>query len=118
MPGQLRRNGEDQIQMAIAAALDAAGVLWMHTPNEGRCSIQEAKRRKARGVKAGVPDVLIFTPPYSYNGAALELKAPKGRASAEQQDWLDRLSDAGWATAVVYGLDEAREKLREWGYLR
>ena len=117
-----RDNPEERIQIAVACALDAAGVLWMHCPNEGRCSKAEGARRKSRGVKAGVPDVLIFDPPPWdgpwYRGAALELKAERGSASAEQREWMARLATLGWATAIVKGEAEAMAQLRAWGYIR
>lgn len=118
---------EDEIQIELASRLDAAGILWCHVPNEGRCSKREGGRRKARGVKAGVPDFLIFDPPPASEsefaggraGAALEIKREDESPSAwkpHQRKWAADLAARGWATAVAYGLDAALAQLRAWGY--
>lgn len=108
------------MQISLASRLDEAGLLWCHVPNEGKCSAREGGRRKSRGVKAGVPDILIFdAPPQLHSmfvGAAIELKTQTGTVSPEQSVWLARLAAAGWATAVCRSEDEAVAQLRAWGY--
>ncbi len=115
-----RRNDEELIQLEVAAMLDAAGIRWCHVPNEGKCSPREGARRKRRGVKAGIPDILIFDPPPAWAGrrvgAALELKTPRGRLTPEQGEWLQYLEARYWVTAIARGADDAREILRAWGY--
>jgi len=88
-------------------------LVFCHPPNE--------KNRKGPprvGVRAGLPDLLIFTPPLgqvgrfgqviSYVGAAIELKRTHGgRVTPEQIRWLEDLRDVGWATALCEGADEA-----------
>jgi len=111
---------EETIQEAVARALDHAGVRWCHVPNGEHRDMRTARRLKRNGVKAGVPDVLIFESPPNMPmavGAALELKTERGRASRVQQDWLEALRVNLWEVAVVYGVDEAAAKLREWGYV-
>jgi hypothetical protein len=113
------RHVEDDIQRAIAQRLDALKLLWCHVPNGGKRNMLEAKRMKSHGVKPGVPDVLIFDSPpnrLGAKGAALELKAPGGKTSPEQRGWLHELDQAGYATAVAVGLDEAHAQLDAWGY--
>jgi hypothetical protein len=110
---------EDDIQRAVAQRLDALGVLWCHTPNGGKRGRVEAARLNGLGVKPGVPDVLIYDPPPnspSAKGAALELKAPKGKPSESQIVWLTKLAARGWETDIAYGLDEAHAILDAWGY--
>ncbi len=113
---------ESVIQMAVARYLDHLGVLWTHCPNGGQRSIVTAKRLRAEGLKAGVPDILIFTRPPKVvpaRGAAIELKREKGgRLSPDQKQWLKDLEDNGWVTAVCCGLDEALAVLKDWGYGR
>jgi hypothetical protein len=59
------------------------------------------------GVKAGVPDFLIFNPAPLAVGTAVELKRKGGRASPEQLAWLAALGRCGWHTKVCYGADDA-----------
>ena len=106
---------ESEDMIALAAWLDQKRLLWCHVPNGGWRPPATAARLKLEGLKPGVPDILIFTPPnafdakgYSYLGVALELKRAKGgRLSAEQARWLDALQNLGWYTVLAIGLDDA-----------
>lgn len=104
-------------QVALARWLDARlPGLWCHVPNE-RSSARQAGRLAVEGVKAGVPDVLIFRrTPEGGAGVAVELKAPSRKAaknptagtSPEQRAWLATLAQEGWKTAVCYSAEEAQ----------
>lgn len=91
-------------------------------PNEGKHKVQYRVKQKRLGVKAGVPDLLIFDPPPTCPdnvGTAIELKRRKGgRVTPEQTDWLNDLKDRGWAVAVCQGATEAIEFLESLGYGR
>jgi hypothetical protein len=121
----LERRPEQAEQVALAKWLDARGVLWCHVPNGGKRSISIARQLKAAGTKAGVPDVLIFTPPPKNPGAhgvAIELKSvkikglPRGQVMAEQERWLNELNHVGWHTTVAWGCEEAMQYLLDLGY--
>ncbi len=115
---------EADIQKEIAKALDEAGLLWTATANGGKRDKRTAASLKAQGLKPGVPDVLIFTPPPSGIGCgmAIELKRDagqgkqRGRLSPHQRIWLEELRTLGWRAEVAYGLDHALEILRAAGY--
>lgn len=124
---------EDEIQIRLVAELRAAGVVFFHTPNEGRVSKRAAAKRKAMGVTAGVPDFVFVTPPHAVPvygdenvggfgarlciAAALEVKSERGRLTDEQRAMLDYMSSKRWAIAVEYGYAAARARLVAWGYL-
>ena len=111
---------EAREQVALAQALDRARLLWCHVPNGGRRDERTARLMRASGVKSGVPDVLIFTPPprlVSARGVALELKAGKGDLGPEQREWLGALGALGWVTVVAWGVDSAVEQLKALGYV-
>lgn len=113
---------EDAEQRALARKLDRAGLRWCHVPNGGRRDRREGRNLRAQGVKAGVPDVLLFErPPLDSRavGVALELKRENGRPSdvrPNQREWLQALSERGWRTHVAYGCDDAVRFLRGLGY--
>lgn len=113
-------NEEDAVQQVVARYLDLAGVLYCHVPNGGYRHPATAARLRSQGVKAGVPDIMVYDAPPRVPGtvgAAMELKRTKGgRVSPAQQAWLRGLANAGWATAVCHGVDEALAMLRDWGY--
>lgn len=129
---------EDAHQIAVAQYLDALGVLWAHVPNEGKRSKVTGGRLKAKGMKAGVPDILIFTTPPDQTidgarvGVAIELKRPGGRGrtlrrwarirgsacTGPQGTWMVDLATQRWSCWVCFGLDEVREVCRWLGYDR
>lgn len=97
---------EDDLQMATARYLDTLNVLWTHVANERKSSPQAGARLKAKGVKSGVPDVLIFEPRGVFVGLAIELKIEPNKPSDNQILWLNNLREKGWATTVCYSIDE------------
>ena len=104
-------------QRMLAKVLDLARLRWCHTPNGGSRNLREAANLKRAGVKAGVPDVLIFTPALrAPRGTALELKVKGGALREEQREWLEALRALGWATVVAYGYEDAIAQLRALGY--
>ena len=108
-------------QIAVVRALKAARLRFFAVPNGGRRSRSEALSLKRSGVVAGVPDLVIVTPPPvgGYVATALEMKREGGRPSdlrPEQRVWLEDLRVLGWACVVGYGARDALGKLRALGY--
>ena len=81
--------------------------LWHHSPNGGSRSASEGHRFKLMGVRAGIPDMLCFAARGPYRGCALELKLPKGRLSAAQNEWLERLDSQGWYAKSAFWYEES-----------
>lgn len=83
---------------------------WMfHTPNGGKRDGITAGQMRALGVKPGVPDLLMPVPSGPNPGLALEFKSATGRASPEQDEWMQHLRDrAGWMVLLVRSAEEAR----------
>lgn len=118
---------EEEEQIVVARWLDLHKVCWFHPANEGMHKVQYRKKQRQMGLKAGVPDFLIFTPPprsdigRGYHvGTAIELKRRDrtNKPTRAQLRWLRRLRDLGWYAAVCYGSGEAIELLEELGYGR
>lgn len=113
---------EQQIQRAVAQHMrrrGAPGVLFWHTPNgahvPGRRGRVQGGIQKSMGVLAGVSDIVAL-----HNGKffALELKAPGGRPTELQLEFLSAVRRNGGFTCVADGLDEALQTLEVWGLLR
>lgn len=100
---------EDDFQKAVARYLDSLGVLWFHCPNEGKVPVQYRAKQKAKGLKSGVLDILIFETRGKFNGLGIELKVGYNKPSDEQKNWLFKLSEKGWQTHWTNSLDEAIE---------
>lgn len=81
--------------------------LLFHIPNGGKRGKAEAARFKAMGVKAGVPDLLLPVPRGGFHGLFIELKAPNGVKSGNQDRWLKALSAQGYSAHLCYGWEKA-----------
>jgi hypothetical protein len=109
---------EFKVQCAVADHLSkrgASGAVWWHTPNGGERNRLDAALFKRQGVKAGIPDILVF---YRSKLYALELKADSGVVSDNQKEMLSALAREGAETGVAYGLNEALAWLEQRGLLR
>lgn len=103
-----RRYAEDDLQMQVAQYCDLKRLLWAHPANERKTSPQAGARLKRKGVKSGVPDVMIYTPNQVFNGLAIELKIGRNKVTANQRQWLDDLGLCNWQTAMCYSFDDAK----------
>lgn len=110
--GKRNKRLEDVEQEQLAQYLDLKGYLWCHpSPNAYRgalarhapqhAAMRAGLRARELGVKAGVPDALIFERVNEHVGVAIELKVGKNKASPEQKLWIKELSERGWLTHVT-----------------
>lgn len=115
-PRQVQRPVQDETheQMIVAEYLDLIGALYCHIPNEGKRSPVTAAILQRMGLKKGAPDLIIFEPRGKYHGLAIEMKAPRGRLSADQRLFLFMLQKRGYATACCHGADEAIKLIRKY----
>lgn len=110
------REGTEQALFAQRLALDprTRALAWSATMTGVNLGIKAAAMRKAQGVRRGVPDWMLYEPggafredggavAYEFVGLALEFKNPngKGRVSADQAWWHQRLRANGWRVEVV-----------------
>lgn len=117
---------EQDIQKAVIAHLRTRGmpgVVFWHTPNGAflggkrnrkGASIQGAVM-KGMGVRAGVSDVIAV---HQGRIFALELKAPGGRPTESQLEFIADMERAGAFTCLAEGIDRAIAVLESWGLLR
>ena len=69
----------------------------------------QGARLKRKGVKKGVPDILIFERIKDAPGAAIELKVGSGKQTPEQKQWQEDLMKRGWKFLCSNDLDEVLE---------
>lgn len=107
---------EHDIQCEVVRRLKehAPEVMFCATVGGVRLSMNQAKRMKAAGYLAGIPDLLFFEPRGEFVGLAIELKAKRGRVSAAQREALRLLRERGWRAIVCTGFDECAAALREY----
>lgn len=88
--------------------------------NPGKLNLKWANLLTMTGFSRGFPDIVVLSKwstsiPIENGcfqlsmgaGLAIELKVGDGRTSKEQIDWLERLSEQGFYSAVCYGSDSA-----------
>ena len=84
-------------------------------PNGGHRNIVTAKKLKAEGVSAGVPDLSLPVPRLDSHGLYVELKRRKGgRLSDEQTWWIAELRRQGYRVEVCRGWDKARAAIETY----
>lgn len=125
---QSKHPTEETEHRMLAQWLDAKGLVWCHpSPNAYRAALRmnphaamrAGIKAKQMGVKAGIPDFLIFSVPQNkpYRGVALELKRLSGAyATPAQLEWLEDLERCGWMASVCYGGMGAIKFLQGLGY--
>ena len=88
-----------------------------HIPNGGKRNIATARRLKAEGVKAGVPDICLPVARCGCHGLYIELKRGKGfRVTELQMAWIQDLAREGYSVHVCVGWEAAARAIE--GYLR
>ena len=101
---------------AMKAQYPALGLMFA-IPNGGKRHIGTARKLKAEGVKAGVPDIFLPHAAGDWLGLFLELKRLKGgKMSETQQNWTRKLREAGYRVETCKGWVEASEAIL--AYLR
>ena len=76
-------------------------------PNGGFRHITTAKKLKAEGVRAGVPDVFLAYPSSFAHGLFIEMKVGKNKPTENQLKWHEKLRAVGYHVAVCYSWTEA-----------
>ncbi len=86
--------------------------LWHHSPNEGKRHVAFKQKLKGMGTQWGWPDIEVFVPPSGFHKPEdwsplfLEVKAKKGKATANQRDIQKRLQRCACRVAEVRSIRE------------
>ena len=93
-------------------------------PNGGLRNKREAARLKRQGVTPGVSDLFLAYPCGSIHGFWIEMKKQRKDFSTPamvhcavtdlQKQWLQRMEDVNYMTAVCYGAHEAIEAIQTY----
>lgn len=107
---------EHALQVRVAAYLEVAlaGVAWWSGVDHGagRLAPSVAGLRKARGVKPGIPDIVVL---WRGRLIGIELKAGAGRVSTEQEALAAEWRAHGATWSVARSLAEVEAALRAAG---
>lgn len=108
---------EDSLTIAVAnyLRLQYPDVLFTHIANERKTSVIHGAKLKRMGVRAGMPDIMIFRSKWEqkyhilYLGLAIELKIGKNKPTDLQAETIGKLEKENWEVAVCYSFDEAKK---------
>jgi hypothetical protein len=108
--------GEHGVQQAIRDFLAAAlpeDCFWSGIDHANAKDALTGALRKARGVRAGLPDFILC-----YRGLfyGIEVKSASGRPSAAQIGVAAGIRRAGGTYVVVRSTAEVEAVLRDWGF--
>lgn len=98
---------EDSDQEAVIEYCEIRGIPIVHIPNEGKRTVSYGAKLRRMGMKKGFPDLFIPKAAKGKHGLFIEMKAPRGRVTAEQDEWLSLLSREGYGAVVCYGFNKA-----------
>ena len=105
-----------------------------HVPNEGYSGVKgraKGQKRHREGVRAGIFDIFVDVPRWgevigeidaypvyaTVPGLRIELKAPGGKMSDAQTDWLNYYREAGYRAKICFSWEEAWEIICDYlGY--
>ena len=110
-----RDQSEDEIHEDVRRMLDVALVApacWTSIEHRNARDAIEGAKRKARGVRAGVPDVLIV---YGRITHYIELKTRTGSLSQSQIEMRAALVAAGAPWALCRSVDDVIRQVQAWG---
>ena len=84
-------------------------------PNGGQRNLIVAKKLKAEGVRAGVPDLFLAVKRGGFGGLFIEMKKPKGgRVSDNQKECISLLKEQGYLAVVCNGWLEAKGQIEHY----
>jgi hypothetical protein len=88
---------------------------YFAVPNGGKRHIATAKKLKAEGVRAGVPDLVIAIPRGQWHGLFVEMKVKKGGVvQPSQRAWINGLIEMGYCAVWCKGADQAIEAITKY----
>lgn len=106
---------ESELHKAVAKYLNLVlckGTWWTSIAHGETADFKRGARMKARGAKAGVPDILIVDNGWCY---WIELKSEGGRISPKQSACHADIVQSAARIAVCRSVDDVAETLAEFG---
>lgn len=103
-----------QAEIVEYVRLVAPDGIWFHPANGELRDKRTAAKLKWMGVLPGVPDIIGILPP-PVGRVLLEVKAPGGRVSEDQDAIRAHCERFEIPFAIVHSVEEAREALRRFG---
>lgn len=94
-------------ELGLMFAIPNGGKREKRQDKKGRWFSPVAQKLKKEGVKPGVPDIFLPCARGGSYGLFIEMKAPDGKVSQEQDDIHKMLREEGYAVIVCFSLESA-----------
>jgi hypothetical protein len=106
---------EDRLQSRARMFLDkflCPPAYWSSVGHERKQTLRQGQMQKARGIKRGLPDVMVWSPGYFLG---LELKAGKNSTTDAQDGFAEAMARNQHGYAVVRSVEQLGEALQQHG---
>jgi hypothetical protein len=97
----------------VLERLHKPGVIWWHTPNEGKFTPKQMAHRRDMGVRPGVADIIVSMP--GEKMIFFEVKTFLGPVSDKQYEFLDAMMKNGHGTWIIREVEHAIRLLTSHG---
>ena len=94
-------------ELSLMFAIPNGGKREKRQDKKGRWFSPTAQKLKKEGVKPGIPDIFLPCARGGSYGLFIEMKAPDGRVSPDQEAIHKLLREEGYAVIVSYSLESA-----------
>jgi hypothetical protein len=106
---------EDRLQSRARMFLDkflAPPAYWSSVGHERKQTLRQGQMQKARGIKRGLPDVMVWSPGYFLG---IELKSGKNSTTDAQDGFAEAMARNQHGYAVVRSVEQLGEALQQHG---
>ena len=106
---------EDRLQSRCRMLLDShlqPPCWWSSVGHERKMTLRQGQMQKARGVRRGLPDVMVWAPGYFLG---VELKHGSNTATEDQRAFGQAMAALGHGYAVVRSVEQLVDVLEEHG---
>lgn len=106
---------EDRLQSRCRMLLDShlqPPCWWSSVGHERKMTLRQGQMQKARGVRRGLPDVMVWAPGYFLG---VELKAGTNTATDDQRAFGQAMAALGHGYAVVRSVEQLVDVLEQHG---
>lgn len=83
-------------------------------PNGGARDAVTGRILKMEGVVAGVADLILLVPNKHHHSLCIEMKTEKGRQSASQREWQEKIEQYGNKYAICRSLDDFIKTIKDY----
>ena len=82
--------------------------------NGGKRDAVTGAKLKAEGALAGIADLILLKSNRFYGALLIEMKTPKGRQSASQVEWQQKITNDGYKYVIVRSIDDFKREVTQY----